>query len=265
MTQMNDGRPAPDASPGTCAGSAPARCGVIMLTETRSGSSWLGSLYSLAGMGRLGEWLSPGILGKRMADHDAVEWSEMALDQASANGHFHLKLFPRHLYMMREQYGVDVLRYCLDRHRTHLVQLRRRDRLRQAISLARGQQSLRWRSDFPARGAESYDYELICRCLFHISRSYAFRDALLEALALDARTFHYEDLLEDQSPYMEHMAALLGAPPPPPRTSGLANQRDARTEEWFERFRADARRQGVLDYASDRTMTLPPAWPLPGA
>lgn len=236
------------------------RRGVLMLTEARSGSNWLGSLATAAGFGNLGEWLSPGIMGKPLEDYTPEAWAELALDRATANGVFHLKLFPRYIYLLQAKFRYDVLRHCLERHETHLVLVQRRDRLRQAISLARGQQTMKWRSDFAAKGEEVYDFELICRCLFHIGRSYDFWNTLVGAMELSARTFVYEDMLADPSPYLDHMADLLGQPRPGPQKSAFTIQRDARTEEWRDRFRADARRNGVLDFATTRAATLPPVW-----
>lgn len=224
------------------------RRGVILLTEGRSGSNWVGSLAGNASLGNSGEWLDSSQLGVSPRKVDFDTFSQAVLAKGSSDGNdFFVKVFPQHLFSLRRFYKQDFIRTCLEREQTQLLILTRRDRLRQAISFSRGLQSQQWTSRREAKAEPEYDFDQICRCYFLIGRSYDFWDSYAAAQDLPVQRFVYEDLVPDPSPFLRAVADAMGKPAPQKAESELKIQRDATTEEWVERFKADMRVRDILD------------------
>lgn len=220
--------------------------GVAILTAGRSGSNWLGSLAnSTHCLGRSDEWLDPLTLGSDPRDIDALFQAILAT-ASSANGRFALKIFPPHLMRVQRQYGVDFITECRSRHHLGLVLLKRRDRLRQAISLVRSVQTNKWTSAESAIGAEAYDYAAICEAYVKTERYYSFWSAYLDLFELDHDLLYYEDLVDDPAPYLDALSKHLEVRIDDVPVSALKVQRDDLTEEWLARFRLDLARVGFL-------------------
>lgn len=224
--------------------------GVAVLTEGRSGSSWLGSLTDATGvMGRSGEWLNPGYLGFELPrQYDALE--EAVLRKASTeNGCFAVKLFPRHLIRSKDRCGRDFLLEIRKKHDLGFIVLERRDRLRQAVSFYRASVSRLWSSRH--KGADApvpYSFAGISQAFFQIEQSYAFWRAYLNLSELRHRQFVYEDLQQDPQPYLEAVAELLAVRVPATvPVSKYEVQRDDLTEDWVTRFRRDAGEKGAIE------------------
>lgn len=222
--------------------------GVILLTEARSGSTWLGSLARNAGMGNSGEWLDENQSGldPRLLSFD--QYLEAVLGLAgSGDVGFFLKIFPAHLFASHKFFPLDFIKACCARHDVKLIILTRRDRLRQAISFSRGLQSKQWVSDAKVMATASYDFDRISRIYFQIGRSYDFWESYVAMNDLPVERFVYEDLVEDPRPFLSAVAQAMGRPTPDVPPSELTIQRDARTEEWAARFRADVAGRDCLD------------------
>ncbi|MGX5800607.1 Stf0 family sulfotransferase [Bradyrhizobium sp. Arg314] len=223
--------------------------GVAVLTEGRSGSSWLGSLTNATGiMGRSGEWLKPLHLGPEPRGYEALE--EAVIRKASTeNGRFAVKVFPRHLAWSKGKCGKDFLLEIRRKHDLGFITLERRDRLRQAISFYRASVSNSWASWINGAGSPvPYSFAGISRAFFQIEQSYAFWRAYLDLSDLPYRHFVYEDLLADPRPYLEAVAELLDVPAPAsvPVTE-FKVQRDDLTEDWLRRFRREAAQMGAIE------------------
>lgn len=225
------------------------RRGVIVLTEGRSGSNWVGSLARNSGLGNSGEWLDPSQLGVSPRHVDADTYFDAALQKGSSDeSDFFVKVFPRHLFSLQRFYDADFIRTSLERHSTKLLLLTRRDRLRQAISFSRGLQSNQWTSKREAKVQPVYDFDQICRCYFLIGRSYDFWESYINVQALPAERFVYEDLIEDSTPFLHAVADAMGKPRPLNAVSDLKIQRDEATEEWVKRFNADVQKSNFLEH-----------------
>ncbi|WP_254634289.1 Stf0 family sulfotransferase [Mesorhizobium sp. GbtcB19] len=221
--------------------------GVAVLTEARSGSSWLASLTNATGlMGHSREWLKPSHIGSGPRSYDALE--ETVLRKASTeNGCFALKVFPRQLAWSKGRCGKDFLLEMRKQHDLGFITLERRDRLRQAISFYRASVSNTWTSGGAGPGVE-YSFAGISRAFFQIEQSYAFWRAYLDLSQWPSRHFVYEDLLADPQPYVEAVAELLGVPVPAyVPVSGFAVQRDELTEDWVARFRQTSAERGAIE------------------
>ncbi|PPB80719.1 LPS sulfotransferase NodH [Albidovulum inexpectatum] len=150
------------------------RKGVLLLTERRSGSNWLGSLARNAKLGNSEEWLDKRQLGLEPEAVDATTCFETALERSSQGcAGFFVKIFPSHLYEMQDAFGMDFIAWCRERHDVALITLTRNDRLRQAISFSRALQSDQWTARHDAKRKPEYDFHQIARCLFLIGRSYS--------------------------------------------------------------------------------------------
>ncbi len=232
--------------------------GYLLLTEARSGSNWLGSLINISGnMGQSSEWLSPKI---HRLDTRSLSWDgffeEIIRKSSTENGNFGLKIFPGHLFITREIYGMDFIQYCLSMHDVALVFLRREDTLRQAISYARARQTRSFAAHIEGRAEAQYDFEEIARCFFYIRDSYTFWQSYLELAGAKSTSFVYEDLVPDPSPFIACVAEHLKVPLPGKLPTSMAVQRDELTDEWIARFNEDRRSADLLD-AYDRREHIP--------
>jgi LPS sulfotransferase NodH len=230
----------------------PGPKGVLILTEGRSGSNWLGSLAENAGLGHSDEWLDPAISGIDPYKTPRDPHFNHIIEKASAeNGCFVVKIFPKHLHRINNAYKTDFVQYVKARHPINFVVLTRRDRLGQAISYARGLQTRKWRSNDKAKGKAFYDFDMICRAYFMIGRSYDFWQSYLDITGEQAKHFVYEDLMDDPSPFLNHMADCLGQARPaalPP--TDLKIQRDDTTQHWREQFLEEIKTKPFLDHTT---------------
>ncbi|WP_417250256.1 Stf0 family sulfotransferase [Celeribacter sp.] len=224
------------------------RKGVLILTEGRSGSNWLGSLATGAGLGRSGEWL-----GREQSQLDPVltdrkTYFEAAIENGTnGSSGFCIKIFPRHLHWINHYYNKDFIRYCRENHDVSLVLLTRNDRLRQAISFSRGLQTEQWTSKGEKKKDADYDFDQICRCYFLINRSYDYWRSYTGVISEDIQHFIYEDLLDDPSPFVNHIADHFGVTHPTKLESSLTVQRDETTEKWRVRFLEEAKTRDFID------------------
>ncbi|MBB4185731.1 Stf0 family sulfotransferase [Sinorhizobium terangae] len=232
--------------------------GYLILSEARSGSSWLSTLLGNSGeMGLPAEWLAPKAhqLDAKTLPFEAF-FAEIIRKCSTANGAFGMKIFPNQLFVTQERYGRDFIRHCLAEHETALVFLRRRDTLRQAISFARARQTRAFAAHHGAKAEPRYDFEQIARCFFYIRESYNFWQTYLDLLAVPFTEFAYEDLAGDPHPFIAHVAEHLGVGIPARIETRMAVQRDGMTEEWIARFNDDCR-SGDLLRAYDRREHIP--------
>lgn len=222
--------------------------GVILLTEARSGSNWVGSLARNAGLGNSGEWLDPKQSGLDPSQMSFEEYLRGIIEiSSSKSSAFFVKIFPGHLFATHRNYKRDFIQEVCKRHDTKLLLLTRRDRLRQAISFTRGLQTQQWTSKSDIQREPSYDFDRISRLYFQIGRSYDFWESYVEMYGYPADRFVYEDLVENPTPFLASVAEAMGAPMPDVPKSELRVQRDQTTEEWLERFREELANRDCLD------------------
>ena len=220
--------------------------GILILTEGRSGSNWLGSLLKNTGyMGLPDEWLDPELLGSEPAGWEQY-FEAVIAKGTTGNGRFAVKIFPRHLHWAQAVYGFDFLAECMRRHEVGLIRLSRADRLRQAISYMRGMKTGQWTSRVEKSTDEAYDFDAICQAYIYIDRSEAFWKSYTEIAGHPLDGFVYEDLIGDPQPFILSAAGHLDVPAPEAVRTDLKIQRDERTEEWVQRFREDAKTKNLL-------------------
>lgn len=212
--------------------------GIVVLTEGRSGSNWLGSLTDSTGQhGRFGEWLDQNYFPRSAVRLSAAKFVDRAVDAACTNNFFALKIFPKHFFWFRDMYSLDVVKALRHSYDVVFVRLCREDTISQAVSFARAIKTRSWSSSQPRRAAAAYDYELILRCYFSISQSYEFWRKYCDLAGLAASEFVYEDLCKDAKPYLDVVSSFSGQPIETVSiTSKFEVQRDDLSEVWRTRF-----------------------------
>ncbi len=220
--------------------------GLILLSMPRSGSRWLASLSNATGtMGKADEWLDFAHLTPPKGPAGRPALNAKTLQAArTPNGNFALKIFPRQLLQVIDDYEFDFIRRAMREHNTKLITLERTDRIAQAISLVRAMQTGQWHADQPARKTPEYNFGALAQAYFHINRGYAFWQSYLALQGFPHQAFTYEALLESPAPYLEAVAAHFGEPTP-----GAASphqiQRSSDSENWRARFVADIEAYGI--------------------
>ncbi|HEV7822987.1 MAG TPA: Stf0 family sulfotransferase, partial [Burkholderiales bacterium] len=94
-----------------------------------------------------------------------------------------------------------------------------------------------------------YDAELIRCQLMAIVRERAQWEAFFARTGIEPLRIVYERFLEDRSSYVDGVAGVVGVENPvvDQRRMDLVIQRDAVTEQWKQRFRAENGDPNVLD------------------
>lgn len=227
--------------------------GYLLLSEARSGSNWLGTLANNTGtMGHLEEWLLPHVLG---IDPRRLSWQDLQdtvfKKAATPNNRFAIKIFSDQLVKTQRHFGLDFIAETCRSHETTLIFLHRRDRIGQAISLAKAHATQQWRSVQPASGIAKYDFERIFKYFVRIEKGYSFWKSYLPLCGVLYDEFVYEDLLAGQSAYLDNLAGKLAVTIPAPPTTTLRVQRDETTDEWTKRFRADLAHRNIVALVSE--------------
>jgi len=209
--------------------------GYVVCATPRSGSNFLCQL--LASTGALGvprEYFN--VVGRRK--YDDPDYPEDALDQlrqvlvtgATANGVYGVKIHPFQLAPLAGR--IDVF---ADLPNAKALWIRRRDRLGQALSWARAQQTGQHRADDPVEGEATYAPEPIERCRTLLEDQDTFWAERLASGGVPTLELFYEDLAEAPQAQVDRVAAFVGVPGPlrvDPAAVTVRVQRDAVTEEW---------------------------------
>jgi LPS sulfotransferase NodH len=225
------------------------RRGYAVCTQPRSGSNLLCQyLSSTDQLGYPLEYFNgPGRRALGLPDFpDAPELQIEAILRlgATPNGVYAVKLFASQFATFsRRLRWIDLL------PNLHFVYLSRDDLLDQAISWARALQTEQYRSTQPAKQVAVYDADLIRSRLMTIVRERAQWEAFFARTGIKPLRIIYERFLEDRSSYVDLVADLVDIENPvvDQRRVDLVVQRDAVTEEWEQRFRAENGDPNVLD------------------
>jgi LPS sulfotransferase NodH len=224
---------------------AEPRISYMVCSIPRSGSSLLCELLSSTGLaGAPAEFFHPDKMSALRQRWDAETLDdylrELFARKTSPNGVFGAKA---HWGQYNPLFGDTDPRRVLPR--PQLVFITRRDRLRQAVSWVRALQTFRWateggpRVDRPA----VFDSEHIGRKLRRIDREESLWEGLFDRYGIEPQRVVYEDFVEAQETTVREVLdelevdtpANLDLPPP-----ALDRQADDLSEEWIERYLADA-------------------------
>ncbi len=127
------------------------------------------------------------------------------------------------------------------------VWVRRRDKVRQAISLWRALQTRTWRAEHPAAGDDnprlSYSFEGIEHLRRRLSADdEAWERFFLHSLIAPLELVYEDDVSPQPARAVARVLAHIGIEPPPGWTpdAGMAQQSDELNEEWFAAYHRDA-------------------------
>jgi LPS sulfotransferase NodH len=161
------------------------------------------------------------------------------------NGVFGAKIMWAHLVDLGRQLGSDDLAALVDEQfgRPRFVWVRRRDTVRQAVSLWRAMQTQSWRAENePAAGEPRYSYA----ALRHLVELLTAHDHAWERFLGDRRhvlTLTYEEIASDIGHAVARTFAHIGIAPPRAAVGELPamrRQADERSAEWAEAYARDA-------------------------
>ena len=224
-------------------GSPAATRSLVVCSSPRSGSSLLCEYLCLSGRaGAPTEFFDD----EQMARFAGL-WNCHGLDQyvaallskkTSPNGVFATKL---HFGQFTAVLGSRRLEELLPS--VQYIWMRRRDRLRQAISYARAMQTHAWASMHQSRATASYDRALIEQMLARVAQEDDGWRSWFERNGITPLQVEYEELIEAPLRVLqrilatvgEHWQDMDGMPEPT-----LERQSDESTEHWLSRFLSDS-------------------------
>lgn len=224
--------------------------GYAICTSPRSGSNLLCQFLSSTGvLGHPLEYFNA--VGRRMFGYPdfpdeptkQIDWILTA--GATPNGIFGLKIFP---YQFDQ--AARAIRWIRLLPSLQFVLLERRDRLGQAISAHRAQQTEQWRSGSAAQGSATYDGGRIYERLVAAARDYARWNVFFARNGIEPTVIVYEDLIANPQSAVDQVArlfAMQGQARVAHRHVDLNIQRDAITDEWRARFCDEYRNYDELD------------------
>jgi trehalose 2-sulfotransferase len=227
-----------------------ANRGYAICTSARSGSNLLCQyLSSTAVLGHPLEYFN--VVGRRLMGYpnfpeqpaEQIDW--ILSVGATPNGIFGLKILPFQLDQI-----AGSIRWTQLLPNIQFVMLERRDRLGQAISAYRAEQTQQWRASLAAQGVVTYDGGKIYERLVALARDYARWNIFFARNGIDPTVIVYEDLVANPQRAVDQVAGLFGiqgqARIAPDRID-LTIQRDAITQEWRARFCQEYRNADELD------------------
>ena len=222
----------------------------IMLFPSRSGSNYFGQLLSSTGwFTEIAESFSPGQLEKIRIRENLADLHESAQWMIDHRGTPHAFGFKAGVTVLGGAIETGVLPEIIER--AHVVLLKRRDRVGQAISLFKGKLGARMHTRQTSERVltdDDYDLEQIGRQFRHIPR---IEDKLAEfaaRLGKSAPVFYYEDICADPVTHVKAVCDQIGVDMPwhyAPRKVRIDVLRDELSERWADRFRAEY--EGSLD------------------
>lgn len=241
---------------------------VIIATTPRTGSTLLGRTLGATGLvGRPNEFLLPLVMrdrvrrwgvprvpvthtlrflreGKRRAwnEHDYFPFTARSTRnfllvagrrEQGANGVFALKVHQSNFHAAMERNGITPSLWGAP---VTWLRTGRRDRLAQAVSLVRAEQTKQFFASAAPRGEARYDRAAIADAMARIEAQERAWDAYFATHHIDPFLVVHEDLVADHegtvTRVLEHLGHHGVAVPPPP----IARQGDHLNVEWMERF-----------------------------
>jgi LPS sulfotransferase NodH len=124
----------------------------------------------------------------------------------------------------------------------HLVFVRRRDKVAQAVSLWKAIQTQHWRNEVevdPIPRAATYDYEALRHLLDELHRWDARWEDWFHATGREPIRVIYEDFVGSRAATVGRVLDALGIDPPEPDGRPMRRQADELSRDWVDRFRAD--------------------------
>lgn len=252
----------------------PPRRSVVVCSHIRSGSTLLGeAIYQAGGGGLPLEYFHRGF-----RPHFEARWGAQSLDdyirtvhrhRTDPTGTFGVKLFWYDLMEMAQELdGVapdeaprpapakihipDYRRFFAKVEHAFpnpiFVHLRRRDRVRQAVSAVRASDTGQWRSipespTKPAKGEPRYDFARLADLAANAQACHAHWTALFAALDVEAYEITYEELYGDYETSVCELLRWIGAETTDVSAPRMRRQSDQASEAMAVRFLTERARR----------------------
>lgn len=216
---------------------------VVILSTPRSGSTYLCELLHRAGFCTAHEYFQREqylpLLAERWdcIDDGRVSWSRYvrALERHRTSGEGVLGVNVHGAHLRR---FIAALPYFSAPTVAYLW-LRRRDKLRQAVSFAIARQTERWSSNFEARAQANYDYDFIRRRLKMIHSHEDTIAAFLHARKLTHDVIDYEELVSNPRATVQTTLGVDIVETSTTDVHALRPQGNATNDAWVSRFAND--------------------------
>lgn len=227
------------------------RLSYLLLSQARTGSTMLEERLRARGLGMPFEYLNPQLmelLSERWAGRREIPFARyldlLKQNRTAPGGTFGFKALATQLE--RQFPNAAAARNFIvgfDR----IVVLCRRDKLAQAISAIRAEQTGQWTAALAPTGREpKYDAVAIARRVYGFLAQERAIDALRIEKDRPLLRIRYEDMRDDPEGRWAEVQKFLGVEPAPAGTAqpSVRPQRDALSEEWERRFLAHIRGEG---------------------
>ena len=216
----------------------------IVLTEMRSGSTLICDLLRRSGAGTPLEYLNPNYLAdflKRFGEPGRMQSLGHYLDRlyrirTSPNGYFGMQCVHRDVLKIGPAKAISDFLGTFDR----IVLISRRDKLAQAISIMRAQQTGRWESGLSARGDghETFDPILLSKIVKDIYERQALVNSHLATVERPLLSLEYEIIRDSLESEWRKVQLFLGLEPVSAESleSVLTRQSDETSDEYAQRY-----------------------------
>lgn len=223
----------------------PAKCGYVICSEHRTGSTLLCQWLDATGMlGHPAEYFAR-TEDSIAIDRDPSKLAGVLAKATTPNGVYGIKLFS-------QQFDVTMKADWVRRlPEPYFVYLERRDLLGQAISLVRALQTQQYRSHEDPQASARYDGKAIHLHLRRLAEANARWRLYFARNGIAVLWLVYEDMILDPTPVVSAVATHIGIAAPSgidPRSVEVAIQRDGVSEAWRARFIADYGDRSHLDH-----------------
>lgn len=224
----------------------PCRTFYIIASSERSGSTYLClALWQTGALGAPWEYLNHQTemkaMARRLQTNDVGEYMRRVIDRrTSANGTFAIKAHHHHFSHVLSHYPqlLDSL------PPPRFVVMERRDRLAQAISLARAMQTEAWSSFARPTRQPVYDAALISRCLHKIALQIAGWTDWFARRGIEPLVVDYDRLVARPEETVGAVRRFLGITEegdvPALPIPMVERQADAISAEWHSRYLIEA-------------------------
>ncbi|MEM6386496.1 MAG: Stf0 family sulfotransferase [Pseudomonadota bacterium] len=221
---------------------------VVLAFTNRSGSTFLGQLLaSMPDLYGFREDLNHRTVASRKAALDLKSldaYIEHVVDhQAPARARFGLKLAAEQLRLLHMT-GIDgAFEYV------HVIRIRRRDRVAQAVSLWTAWQTRQWTSQQAAEDVDiTYDFKSLRHHLSCVQNAESALDLALSVLPYPVLTVEYETLCKHTEDILSALRSGLNLPEcRSPASSRTEQQSSLEKEMLVNRFREDLSREWNLE------------------
>jgi trehalose 2-sulfotransferase len=219
--------------------------GYALCGEPRCGSTYLARLCRSTGLlGHPREYFSGLDRVRSVNASPEAHLAQWVGQTVTRNGVYGLKVFANQFDLARKSRWAEHL------PNLRFVHIERLNVLEQAISLVRARQTLAFERGQAAQGEPVYNQRNIASTLERIALNQARWSCWFARNGIAPLRLTYEGIASHPRSAVDLIAEQVGIEVPPPIEPAMEIQRDRLSDAWRERFLAESRDLGYLDYPS---------------